>query len=472
MKYSVSGKYELANATVVNTKNGELSEGQSILIENGKIISIAPTGILNTGKEIKTIDVSGKYIVPGFLDMHLHVLENKDISDYLSLLIANGVTGFRQMAGSRKLLQKRKNQELGIKPYDSELLLMPGDLLTMVNARDPKKTAAIVRQQKADGADFIKVTFLSSEVYMAAQKEANRIGIPVAGHIPLQMDLTEASRAGIRAIEHMGQGYADQCTCSTDKTRLFEMAPGIPKAMTKIPPFLAGMTTKLVHSIIVNPQGRPTDADFDRLNRIMSTYSKELAVQSARVFAKNGTWHVPTLIRRRTSQLAYQKEIKENPELIYVPKKELQTWRNITSKYESRLTDARKKLLERNYARQLEVLKIYDEQGVKLLAGSDALGAGWMVAGFSLHHEFDELEKAGLSPLRILQMTTINGAEFLNKSDSMGTVEEGKNADLVILDANPMEGAQNLHKINSVIRAGYYYSASDILALKNSAIPK
>ncbi len=103
------------------------------------------------------------------------------------------------------------------------------------------------------------------------------------------------------------------------------------------------------------------------------------------------------------------------------------------------------------YDLYLKLVKTYDSEGVKLLAGTDGS------EGDAIHKEFDELEKAGISPLHVLQMTTLNGAEFLGRLDDMGTVEAGKNADLVLLDENPIESVQNLHKINAVIRAGSYH---------------
>jgi imidazolonepropionase-like amidohydrolase len=92
---------------------------------------------------------------------------------------------------------------------------------------------------------------------------------------------------------------------------------------------------------------------------------------------------------------------------------------------------------------------------------------GGQVPGQSLHHEFDELAKAGLSPLKILQMTTLRPAEFLGQTTTMGTIDLGKNADMILLDGNPIESVQNLHRIHGVVRAGFYYSNADLNGLKN-----
>jgi len=120
------------------------------------------------------------------------------------------------------------------------------------------------------------------------------------------------------------------------------------------------------------------------------------------------------------------------------------------------------------YELQLRLTKLFDESGVPMRAGSDMTGAAWEILGLSLHQEFDELGKAGLSPLQILQMTTVNGAEFLGKTANLGAVEVGKIADLVLLDANPIERVAHLHAIAGVVWAGRYYTSTDLETVKNS----
>jgi adenine deaminase len=115
------------------------------------------------------------------------------------------------------------------------------------------------------------------------------------------------------------------------------------------------------------------------------------------------------------------------------------------------------------YSRQLALTKLLDETGVRMMSGTDG---GGQVPGQSLHQEFDELAKAGLSSLKILQMTTLNPAEYLGRSATMGTIDVGKDADMVILDASPIESVQNMQRIFGVIRAGFYYSSADLNSLK------
>ena len=111
-----------------------------------------------------------------------------------------------------------------------------------------------------------------------------------------------------------------------------------------------------------------------------------------------------------------------------------------------------------HYTRQLNMVRIFDEEGVHMMAGSDVSGSGWEIPGFALHQEFDQLAAAGLTPLRILQMATINAAEFLGRTDAMGALEPGKDADIVLLGANPLESVAHLHDIAGVVRAGRYHS--------------
>jgi len=118
------------------------------------------------------------------------------------------------------------------------------------------------------------------------------------------------------------------------------------------------------------------------------------------------------------------------------------------------------------YDVMLNLTKVLDEAGVPMLAGSDSGGAAWEVPGLALHQEFDELARAGLSPLRVLQMTMWNAAEFMNSTDVMGSVAVGKHADLVLLEANPVESVDHLHRICGVVRGGRYSGPAELDALK------
>jgi imidazolonepropionase-like amidohydrolase len=177
------------------------------------------------------------------------------------------------------------------------------------------------------------------------------------------------------------------------------------------------------------------------------------------------TWNVPTLVRLRTQELADCPEYLSDPALPYIPAESLEAWREVTEKFH-KLPPAMHATYREAYQRQLALTKLFDDAGVRMMVGTDG---GGHAPGQSIHQEFDELAKAGLSPLKILQMTTLNPAEFLDRTSTMGSIDVGKNADIVLLDGNPIESVQNLHSISGVVRAGIYYSHADLDALRERA---
>ena len=180
----------------------------------------------------------------------------------------------------------------------------------------------------------------------------------------------------------------------------------------------------------------------------------------AEALAADGTWQVPTLIRMRTQQLADLPEYATDPNQRYLPADLVADWREAAGVF-GKLPDAVRATLRALYAAQLRLTKLYEQAGTLMMTGTDA-GAGWITPGFGLHQEFDELARAGLPPLKILQMTTSLPARFLGREAAMGSVAAGKAANLVLLDGDPTADAQHLHRIHGVVRAGRYYARADL----------
>ncbi len=421
-----SASYQLLmnNLTIVNTRTGHLTSNMSILCVNGEIKDIAPAGTIKADNATKIIDATGKYVVPGYLNMHMHVVGEENTSESMALLLANGITGFRQMSGSAELLKEWRSGAFTSSTNEPALLTMPGDIMTPMNAPTPEFAVEFVRQQQEAGVDFIKVGGVSPDVFHAIQAEANKLGIPVEGHVLPDMDLKEVSKNGFHSVEHFGINFGALISCSTDEKALRAQATGIPTKFTQNPIFVQLMKIKGLQRF-VNKQfvewGTKTSGgakDEMQLTHIINTYSEEKAKELADVYVQYNTWQCPTMVRMHAGLFNGSSEATA----------------------------------QELYDLYLKLVKTYDSEGVKLMVGTDGN------EGDAIHKEFDELEKAGISPLHVLQMTTLNGAEFLGRLDDMGTVEVGKNADLVLLDANPIESVQNLHKINAVIRAGSYHS--------------
>ncbi len=453
----------LNGVTVVNTRTGELTPDMAVLVAQGKVQRIAPARTLHGGE---AVEAQGKFLVPGFLDMHTHVLQQEHaVESSSALMLVHGITGIRQMAGTTAMLRKRKEGTLSLGRHAPELLALCGELLTPVNADTPEAGVAEVQRQKKEGADFIKTIFVSPKTFFATLQEANRQGLPYDGHMSPGVSLFEASRHGMAAIEHLGPTELTLIATSTKGwliNLLLKLKPPKP------PDISAEAMEKAGKIMIANPILGRLNADGDALTktrRLIDSYSERKARALSATFVRHGTWQCPTLIRDATMRLGDDPIYTASPNLRYVSGTTRAFWGSVAEMFSRKVPPDGRDTLKRMGAMELKLTRLYDECGVKMMTGTD-FGGGWVVPGVSLHQEFDLLEKAGLKPLRILQMTTLNGAEFLKRESTMGTVEAGKNADLVLLDGNPLESAQNLHRLHAVVRAGSFYPRQALDDLK------
>jgi imidazolonepropionase-like amidohydrolase len=229
--------------------------------------------------------------------------------------------------------------------------------------------------------------------------------------------------------------------------------------------FLEPVAERMIGKLIINPLNRSRPADIGLLARAASTFDPGAAAALAAHLVGDGTWQVPTLIRSKTMHLCDDPAFRREPALRYIAQPTLKGWSKAAQKF-SGFPAAARQTFGDAYDVLLNLTKVLDTAGVPMLAGSDSGGAAWEVPGLALHQEFDELGRAGLSPLRVLQMTTWNAAEFLGATDVMGTVAAGKHADLVLLEANPLESVAHLHQIRGVVRGGRYLGPADLDALK------
>jgi imidazolonepropionase-like amidohydrolase len=464
----------LRNVTVVDTGDGALAPGLDVLVADGVIRAITttdpdPVGAAAGTADAEVVDGSGRYLIPGFLDMHAHPLTDRHPAGGLELMLAHGITGFRQMSGSPQLLRERSAGTLPLPADSPGVVALPGALLTPLNAGTIPDAVAAVREQAAAGADFIKIALITPGVFFPAVAEARKLGIPVAGHLPAGIDVSRASRAGIRAIEHLGPGLTILAGCSTDEVSLAEAIAGLPAL--RLPrvklPFMDRILLRVLRRVVINPVNRSTPAEVEILQQAVDTFSEERAAELAGQFAGDGTWQVPTLIRLRTQYLCDAPEFSHDPDLRYMAESTTKSWQGAAGTFVRKFPPPSRATFRAAYEVLLRMTKIFDDGGVRMLAGSDAVGAAWEVPGPSLHREFDELARAGLPALRILQMTTRDAAEFLGASSTMGSVEVGKQADLVLLGANPVDDAASLHRVSAVVRGGRHYSPADLDDLKD-----
>jgi imidazolonepropionase-like amidohydrolase len=464
----------IADVTVVDVRTGTLEPGMTIVVDDGRIVEVAPAGAAAVGGAAKRVAGTGRYVVPGFNDLHAHPLQG-DAERNLTMMLAHGITGFRQMAGTDVLLDERKRGRPFAKADAPELLAMPGLPLLGLIAKSPDGAVAEVREQRAAGADFIKVAHLPSAEFMAALEEAKALGLPFVGHLPPTVDAYAAAQAGMRAIEHLGPGPSLLLSCSGDETALRKAIASLPSGEPPgfLPPWLIKLAMPLLEGtlerFVANPMLHTEPAQLELIRRVVDTYDEAKCVRLAEALAHAQVWQTPTLVRVRASQLGDDPVFLADPNLRFVAPETRSLWEDLAQQFAAKFSTADHETFRRLFELQRKLTGLFDRAGVPMLAGSDACGAQWLVPGISLHEELDLLAAAGLAPLTVLRMTTLEGARFLGREATMGTVEPGRDANLVLLSANPLESVSNLHAVDAVVRAGRYYARSDLDALREAS---
>ncbi len=450
----------LTGLNLVDTADGSIVADVSLKLAGGRIVELAEGAPPRTGPGEQVVAADGKFVVPGYNDMHSHALELADPGDALALMLADGVTGFRQMSGSAELLRARRGGALSFGEAAPELLEMPGAVLTPLNADTAEKAVAEVDAQVALGADFIKVGFVNPEVLLAILQAGKENGIPVLGHLQEGLRASSAAELGFRSVEHLGPGITVWAACSRDEAALeAQSSPVRIKAPPAWAPFLRRLIEQRLQLMLINPAAFTRPAYTARLQHAIETFDEDRLSALAEQFVAHETWHVPTLVRLRTQALAATSAYDDHPFIRYMPARHVRRWQRVTRRFR-KLPEHMRRTYEFSYPYALRLAKGLADRGVRMMAGTDG---GWLSSpGLGMHDEFAELAASGFTPLSVLQMTTLHPAEYLRREDRMGKVSPGRNADLVLLNTNPLDAVRNLADIHAVIRAGRIFPHAEL----------
>jgi imidazolonepropionase-like amidohydrolase len=404
------------HATVIDGTGAAARVDQTIIVSQNHISAVGTSGRTTIAPGIRVIDATGQFLIPGLWDAHVHT-RYKGI-DHLRLLIASGITSARDMGGPWQHLKEIHvwREQIGQGQRVGPRIIAPGSGLDGPGSpwshtqivSGPDEGRQVVRRLKREGADFVKVnTLLSRESFLAIADEAKLTGLPFVGHVPRAITVSEASDAGQRSIEHL-------------QDILFATSARGEELMKQ------------------SQEGRVS------LNRDSLSVSKVKAL--ADQFRRNQIRVVPTLSLDWTALEAARRDpvIVEADRLRYIPMAYKDEWKRAqTGSVES---------LQRLFDKEVELVRELHRSGVELLAGTDVVKP-FFVPGPSLHDELSLLVKAGLSPMEALEAATRNPARFLGLKD-VGTIEPGMVADLVLLDANPLQNIENTQRIATVVAAG------------------
>lgn len=433
------GLYAFTNVNLIPMTTEGVVAGATVVVRDGRIAAVGPSGAVPIPPGAIGIDGTGKYLIPGLADMHTHLYSDGAIPDSaapaeLGVMVANGITAARLMAGTPEQIALRDRVRRGDVTGPQLWLASP-----MFSSRadqnvrlisSPSDARVAVGEATDAGYDFIKLTFgIVGPVYDTLVHEAQRRGIPVVGHVEPELGLRRAIAAG-QQLEHLDAFL---------EGALADSAP---------------MRVSLTQFGVYQPR------NWLSLNHLDETRLTELAQLAAR----ENIWIGPTLevFNRAFSTPLSDAELHALPDWNMIPpsirapyvRSRDRYWAQPVSREErARLAAIRNRIVQRFVA-----------AGGKVLAGSDTPDL-LMAYGFSLHRELVALVHAGLTPWQALASATTHPAEYLGATREWGTIEVGKRADLVLLLGNPLDRIENTRRIDRVMLGGRLFDAEQLRAM-------
>jgi hypothetical protein len=437
--------------TVIDVTGAPPQPDSTVVISDSRITAVAPSSSLHIPSGTKVIDASGKFLIPGLADMHVHLTgagEPTGSREFiLPLLIANGITTVRDTGGSVVLL-KQLRQEIASGQRIGPQIFFTGPYLDgdppyfqpSIIVRNAQEAVAAVQQLKSDGVDFVKVqSRLQPAAYFAIAEASRRAGMRYAGHVPDTISAREASSAGQASIEHL-TGVLLACSTREDELRRRQLAAPSPY----------GSVNQSLERLRVWQQD------------LLDSYSDEKAAQLFQTFVANHTWQVPTFpLLVHLAFLTPETDLANDSRMKYLPASVRKIWdagrRESLANQGAAEFQMRRELVKRS----LSTFKAMHTAGVPVMAGTD-IAAPNVFPGFALHEDLFYFLQAGLTPLQALQAATAKPAEFLGRAAEQGTIATRKRADLVLLNANPLDDIRNTQKIDAVIVNGKLLNRGDL----------
>lgn len=419
---------------VVPMSTGEpVLRDQTVLVRGGRIAQIGPSRTVRVPRGSIRIDGRGRYLLPGLADMHVH-LEHFDNPAYLKLFLVNGVTTVRNMDGRPHILDWKRQTAAG--ELDSPRIFTAGQVLDgsppvrddNIALATPEQARAAVERQAAAGYDYIKVyTNLAPEVFKAIMAAARTRSVPVVGHAPRAVGLDAFLASGVRSVEHLGD-FGDAIA-------------GSPGPATSLPPVLRRRL------------GFPVDP-------------ARMQALAARL-AESGSSVVPTMItdERTLASPAEVERWAKAPEIASIDRGIVEYWRGAVTRAAGRVEPDQWRWVEQGRANQRALVRGFFQAGVPMLLGTDT-PQPFVFPGASVHDELANYVAAGLTPAQALALATREPARFVGKDDRWGTIEAGRRADLLLLDANPLADIAATRRIAGVMAGGRWLPPNELRRMR------
>jgi hypothetical protein len=405
----------IRDVTVIDVETGKAVPHRTVYVSGGRITAVIAAGA-RIPSDITTLDGSGKFLIPGLWDMHVHALWDSTVAEAsLPLFVAYGVLGVRDMGGRLDVLARVRAATEGPAPR----IVAAGLIVDGPQPVNPEVSLAVGTPDEARhavdslataGVDFIKVyTLLPRDAYFTVLEQARLRRLPVAGHVPADVTPEEAARAGQRSMEHLRDEFE---------------------------PFCADLDSAACDSLLD-------------------------------LFRERGVWQTPTLAVLRAKATPQPDTLGDDARLAFVPTAMRELWMKTLADKHGRSPAYWQVKQQRFGAEQALVRRMRDHQ-VPLLAGTDA-GVYFTYPGSGLHDELELLVEAGLTPAEALRAATLEPARYLGATDSLGSVAPGRVADLVLLEGDPLADVRNTRRIEAVIQAGRLWTRPALEGLIQAA---
>lgn len=440
----------IQNISTIDAENG-MNENQTVVIKDGRIMEVASSDELSVSLESnEIIDGSGKYLIPGLWDAHVHFSYIEELAPSMfDLFLVYGITSVRDTGGRIEFVKQWKDRAVA-NPTEAPRVMIAGPLLDgepnvydgsspgrpplSVGLETVEDVTEMVNRLDSMGVDLLKAyEMLTPEQFEEVIRLAEEKGLKVTGHVPLSMNAVSASSAGLNSMEHMRNLEVSMASnweeLQEQRLQLLEEGEDDP----------GGILRSRIHSAM-----RET---------AIENYDEERADEVLQALAENDTWQIPTLALNTRSVEKFYTDPEWQETFTLLPDSIEQEW------YNSAEEGAQSEVSEfgAEYSNWLfSMVGKINEAGITMMAGTDT-PIGLLTPGRSLHHELKVMVDAGLTPMEALEAATLNPARYFEMEDELGTINEGKWADLLILDANPLQDIQNTQQINMVIKQGKVY---------------
>ncbi len=437
-RQSLTGDIFIENVNIIDMNSGRVIPEQDVVINGNTLSHIHDHGLFSIRSET-VLNGKNRYLIPGPWDMHIHTLRKEWYKSQYPLLRANGITGFREMWGDLKTADNVRALQKDHLP--NFRFVVPGHILDgkvpfwdrAIAVPTVFESTRIVDSLVKDKVDFIKVySYLEPEVFNAIAQKCKELQIPFSGHVPHTVWLTDASEAGLNSMEHLYGFLTEACSKSDSAMILMQQS---------VRAFEEGDTL----------ERRRLHSHYHAL--VLNYFSETKLKKIARVLKRNDTHIVPTLAMLRGEYFTNDSAFRNDPRKKYMSDETLEFWQEVIENDLVGNTALDWQHKKDRWLIEKQIMRLLIDEKVPIMAGTDSDNP-YAFPGFSLHDELSLYVELGMSPLDALRSATIVPVDFLKMSDSLGAIEAGKLADLVLLDANPLENIRNTTKINSVIANG------------------